>query len=151
MLPPLMIFAAWGGMLAYGLLRKVSPNLFRQALVMIFFLILITEAWHTYFVIFGRDPNVPGAFAADYAQMAREIRSLPDAEPKYIVVEAGGVPVRIEDAWTGSGRDVPVPAQTVMVMTDSYAAERQRAKNIHWLSSAERDTIPEGATVFIIK
>jgi hypothetical protein len=84
---------------------------------------------------------VPEAFNADYLAIGRELNALPAATPKYVVVDATGVLVR----------GIPMPAQTVMFITDTFQPEDQVAKNIHYLLPDEESSIPAGATVFHLR
>jgi hypothetical protein len=113
---------------------------------------LVFEGAYTYFVAWGKNPHVAGAFNANYVEVARDIRALPQSEHKYVVIRAGGGTTALRDPWDPDGRvqHIPIPAQTVMFMTDTYMPERQEAENIHYVLPDEQDTIPAGATVFYI-
>jgi hypothetical protein len=52
---------------------------------------------------------------------------------KYVLVNAPGVEV----VTPGSGQVVPMPAQTVMFITDTWTPDKQAAKNIFYLTPAE--------------
>jgi hypothetical protein len=114
--------------------------------------LLAFEGGYTYFVSWAGNPNVAGAFNSNYVSLGYEIREFPDEIPKYIVVRAGGATVTQENPWgpDGSVQHVPVPAQTVMFLTDTYRPEEQREKNFHYLLPEDEDTIPAGAPVFYI-
>ncbi len=101
--------------------------------------IAIAEA-DRYFVVWGTDPDVAGAFNENYAQLARHINSLPPATLKYVIVNAGGVLVN----------GIPMPAQTVMYLTDTWTPAGQAAHNVHYLlpSQVAGARIPRGAMVF---
>jgi hypothetical protein len=62
------------------------------------------------------------------------MNALPTGTPKYVMVDAGGV----------MERGVPVPAQTVMFVTDSFTSSTQREKNIVYLFPNETSAIPTG-------
>lgn len=137
MIPPVIILAAVGGIALYNFLPK---NLSRVAMVIII-VILTAEPFSTYFIKWARNPNTQGAFAVDYVAIGREINKLPRETPKYVVVEAGGVNVR----------GIPMPAQTVMFITDSFTPDKQHEKNIHYVLPQDKSTIPLDSSVFIIK
>jgi hypothetical protein len=80
---------------------------------------------------------VPEAFNADYVAIGRELNALPAATPQYVVVDATGVMVR----------GIPMPAQTVMFITDTFEPEEQAAKNIHYVLPGDETGIPDGAIV----
>ncbi len=142
MIPPTMIFAgAAAGAIYDRFVRgrfSIQTVVFGIAFAIAF---LTVEAGTAYFKKWGGSPEAQGAFAANYVELGREIRALPKETPKYIVVEAGGVLVR----------GIPMPAQTVMFMTDSFTPEKQREKNIHYVLPPDRESIPAGARVFEIR
>lgn len=98
------------------------------AAVVVIFLSTIgfVEYWR-YFRIWGPDPGTASAFNQNYADIADAINRSPTNLKKYVVVNAGGVLVN----------GIPMPAQTVMFLTDSYTPEKQKQKNIYYLSPEE--------------
>ena len=82
-----------------------------------------------------------GAFSANYVQIGRELNALPKELPKYVVVEAGGVDVR----------GIPMPAQTVMFITDTFTPEKQKEKNIYYVLPEQASQIPENSYTVILK
>ncbi len=152
MIVPIMILAAAGGVWLWEKLATRLPNESgKKLLIALFFAMLTFEAWHTYFILWAKNPNVADAFSSNYVDMARSIRELPQAAPKYIRVDAGGGKVRQTDPWTGKVHDIPIAAQTVMYMTDSFSPERQKERNIHYVLPAENVDIPSDAHLFLIK
>lgn len=144
MLPPAIVFAALGGVWVYRWMEKYQNIFPPKTLAVIFFATVFGFAYADYFVIWAQNPNVPGAFSADYVAIGREINALPTSAPKYVVVEAGGVPVR----------GLPTPIETTMFITDSFTTENQIAKNIHYLLPDQIKTIPAGtpsSQVFYIR
>jgi 4-amino-4-deoxy-L-arabinose transferase-like glycosyltransferase len=146
-IPAVMIISAWGMEFLWEKLKdkfashKNGHLLFRVSLGAIF-AFLIVEPFIMYFVLWGNNPNVAGAFNANYVEIAREINALPREMEKYVLVTAGG----------GDVRGVPVPSQTVMFMTGSFTKKGQEEKNIHYLTSDEDlSNVPEGSAVFIVR
>ncbi|MGC1187830.1 MAG: glycosyltransferase family 39 protein [Candidatus Acidiferrales bacterium] len=141
MIPCAFLFAAVGGHSLYQWLRKfVEPRWLKLATIG--FLGLLTfHAYHAYFVVWAGNPNVPDAFNSNYVIIGRELNSLPASTPKYLVVEARGVLVR----------GIPMPAQTIMFITDTFGAEEQAAKNIHYVLPDEESSIPGDAKVFYLR
>ncbi len=130
MIPPVFILAAFGGWWLYDKIInspfcKLSKNsrLMFNIFVIIFLSLLAFQAYVSYFIAWAQNPNVPGAFNQDYADIASQINGLPLQTQKYVVVEAGGVLVR----------GIPMPAQTVMFLTNTFLPQEQDAKNIHYL------------------
>jgi len=141
MIPCVFMFAALGGHSVYRWLRRFVAVRWLKVATSIFLGLLVFEAYHTYFILWANNPNVPEAFNADYLAIGRELNALPPATPKYVVVDASGVLVR----------GIPMPAQTVMFITDTFEPEDQAAKNIHYVLPNEESSIPAGATVFHLR
>lgn len=157
LIPPVFGLSARGGVAVWELLKKRLANthflkenswgflrigvLARathlEVLAVLFFGLLFYETYYSYFMTWGQNPNVQNAFAANYVEIGREMRALPDTSPKTVVVNAGGVSVR----------GIPMPAQTVMFMTDSFLPEEQKRKNIRYLAGPETQNLaPDGPT-----
>jgi hypothetical protein len=92
-----------------------------------------TFAYYDYFTVWAQNPNVPGAFNANYVDMGHEINALPVSTEKYVIVNAGGVPAR----------GIPVPAETTMFITHSFTTADQKLTNIHYLLPTQIDEIPK--------
>ena len=103
--------------------------------------LFIFEAYTTYFVLWGKNPNAQGAFAADYVQIGKRLNALPKELPKYVLVEAGGVNVR----------GIPMPTQTVMFITDTFTPEKQKEKNIFYVLPDKFSQVPQNAYTVVIK
>lgn len=152
MIPPVFILAGAGGIWIYDRLvafaKGADPEstwshvkeMILKVFVITLFILLPTEAYFIYFVRWSKDPNTFGAFAQNYRDLGREIAGVPNDVPKYIIVNAGGTDVR----------GIPMPAQTVMFLTDSFTPKKQREKNIHYVLPSNQAAIPPGARVFII-
>jgi 4-amino-4-deoxy-L-arabinose transferase-like glycosyltransferase len=143
MVAPAMIFAALGGIWLYGIIKKYWGMNFANIIAAAFIVIVAVFGYVDYFIVWAQNPNVPGAFNANYVQLGDEINQLPASTPKYIVVNAGGV----------LARGIPVPAETVMFITDSFTIKDQQAHNIHYLLPNETSSIPSNtpsSTVFYI-
>jgi 4-amino-4-deoxy-L-arabinose transferase-like glycosyltransferase len=154
---PIMSFAAVGADWAY---EKTVEHFHHRgqrttlrAAALLLFALLFLEAYHTYFVLWAKNTNVPGAFSADYAAIGNTIRALPDDIPKYVFIEAGGGTVALKDPFDGGEgtHNVPIPAQTVMFLTDSFSPERQAEHNIHYVVPGDTVVIPDNAQLFHIK
>jgi hypothetical protein len=147
MIPPVFIFAGVGGMWLYEMILTKIRNYttMRNALIILFFIILIFEAYTSYFIVWAKNPEVAGAFNADWVRIGRELKATCgvgcDKLPKYVIVRAGGVDVR----------GIPMPAQTVMFITDTFTPEKQNAKNLHYVLPDQISQIPENALVVEIK
>jgi 4-amino-4-deoxy-L-arabinose transferase-like glycosyltransferase len=134
MLPPVMAFAALGGVWLYDLVKKYWHAKIAVVLAAAFIILVGVYGYVNYFIAWAQNPNVPGAFNADYVTIGQQINALPASTPKYIVVTAGGV----------LARGIPVPAETTMFITHSFTTADQMANNIHYLLPDQTGTIPAG-------
>jgi hypothetical protein len=135
------------GQWSFARLNIFSRVTHLEILAFLFLAMLFYEAYFSYFMMWGQNPNVHDAFAENYVDIGKQIRGIPDLAIKYVVVKANGVLVR----------GIPMPAQTVMFMTDSFSAEEQKRKNIHYLTPEEwqkfdpKTPSGRGAFTFIIE
>ncbi len=143
MIPPVFILAGFGGIWLYeNFLTKILRNTrVRNAFVVIFFALLTLEAYYTYFIKWGTNLNTLGAFAQNYVDMGRELKSLPKDLPKYAIVKAGGTDVR----------GIPMPTQTIMFITDTFTPEKQKLKNIFYILPQNENQIPQDAYKIILE
>ncbi len=138
-LAPALIFAAIGGIWAFRLMTERlgwKPAIVK-AIAAAFLVFTAMGGYTEYFVTWARNPNVPGAFNADYVAIGNAMNALPAATPKYVIVNAGGVPAR----------GIPVPAETVMFVTHSFTPADAAAKNIHYVVPSGPNatgTVPQG-------
>ena len=141
MIPPVIIFAGIGGICLYDFLKKYITSFWLPLASATFLAILFFQGYYSYFIAWANNLNVQGAFAEDYVALGRKLNSLPVSMPKYVVVQAGGVTVN----------GIPMPAQTVMFITNTYAPESQGAKNLYYVLPNEEKNIPAGAEIFYVK
>ena len=80
-----------------------------------------------YFKQWAKDPNVAMAFNQNYVDIGNRLNTIPQKTKKYVLVNVWGVPVN----------GIPMPAQTVMFITDTYTPEKQKAKNIYYLTEEQ--------------
>lgn len=142
-LPPAIFFAAIAGVWAYHAVRDNGFKKTAITLAVLFFVIVGVNAYVSYFVVWAKNPNVPGSFNQDYVDIGNQMNALPSSTPKYVVVEAGGV----------IARGIPVPAETVMFVTDSFTTRAQLEHHITYLLPDQTSTIPAGtpaSTIFYV-
>ena len=148
LIPPVFILAGFGGIYIYEKIKnlviindsKIKLKIL-NILTIIFLIFLTFEAYNTYFIKWGQSEHIQGAFSADYVQMGRELNALPKELPKYVIVEANGVDVR----------GIPMPAQTVMFITDTFTPKKQKEKNIFYILPAQKNLIPENSYKIILR
>jgi len=153
MIPPVFILAGFSGIWLIVKIKnqiskikitiqnsKILDFIIHISLFMILSL-LVFQAYYTYFVLWAPNPNTFDAFSADYVWLAKGLNDLPKELPKYVIVEASGVDVR----------GIPMAAQTVMFITDTFTPEKQKEKNIFYVSPNKKNQIPENTYVTILK
>jgi len=149
MAPAIFILAGIGGVWFYNFIKnlilKISAvnhtDKILNAFVVTLLILLIFEAYNSYFIKWGRNPNIQGAFSANYIEIGRQLNNLPKETPKYIIVEAGGTDVR----------GIPMPTQTIMFITDTFTPEKQKEKNIFYVLPEQKNQIPENGYITVIK
>ncbi len=141
MVPPVFILAALGGFEIYEwLIKKNLPKKLLIASCYLLFILLIFQSYKSYFIDWGKNQEVQGAFNANYVEIGRILNALPNSLPKYVLVETSGVLVR----------GIPMPTQTVMFITDTFLPEKQKEKNIHYILPAEKNEIPPNSFAVIL-
>lgn len=148
MIPPVFILAGAGTYKLYEILRNRLSGFYRRhdELIKNAFLLIcaamIVQTYNYYFLEWGQNSNVKDAFAQNYVDMGNMLNSLPKDQIKYVVVETCGTDVR----------GIPMPAQTVMFITDTFTTKNQVAKNIHYLlPGQEKDIFENNAVFFYLK
>ncbi|MFA5084100.1 MAG: glycosyltransferase family 39 protein [Candidatus Paceibacterota bacterium] len=142
MAPPVFILAGIGGIWLYKIFFGMIQN--KKALnifVFVFLSLLVFEAYTTYFILWGQNRNAAGAFSADYMAIGRQLNALPKETPKYVIVKASGALVN----------GIPMPAQTVMFITDTFSPEKQKEKNIFYVLPEQINQIPENGYKVILE
>jgi len=143
MIPPVFILAGVGGVWLYKKMTyNLQPTTYNALLIAICLLLIgiVINAYYSYFIKWGKNPNVQGAFAQNYVDIGRQLNALPKELPKYVVVKAGGVDVR----------GLPMPTQTTMFITDTFTPEKRKENNIFYVLPNEIDKIPQGAYTIIL-
>ena len=147
MIPPVMIIAAYGAWrfikipLNWFEKNKTKfpdkiPQLNRiQKEVKILFSILLlfmpVAAFHTYFSVWSDRPETYNAFASDLYHLALYLDKKPADATGYIVANLPGTDVR----------GIPMPAQSVMFITDTFRPEQQAARHIFYVTPDHIDAI----------
>lgn len=148
--PVIYIFAGIGTLWLFRVLRKwyqaydINPihasRIVTTVLIVFLFSIGVAQ-FDKYFNSWGKNQNVLNAFSNNYVKIAEEIKNLPENQLTYVVVEAGGALVD----------NIPMPAQTVMFLTDTSTEEKQKLKNIFYILPEDRANIPYNAKVFVLE
>lgn len=143
MIPPVMILAGYGAWITLEKIlewierqktkvpeRSAQLGRIRYETIILFLAILITIPWVTYrdyFVRWAYNPETYFAFSTDLLNLGNFLAHLPRDTNKYVVANLPGVDVR----------GIPMPAQTVMFVTDTFGEEKQNKKKIFYISPAD--------------
>jgi len=115
-IPPVYIFAGIGGWWIINQLKTQSALAARLVgkrktifyiVGVVFCLWLIFYSYDLYFIQWGKNPIVKGAFTQNYVDIGNYLNNLPPETKKYVVVNEGGVPVPYPNG-------IPVSAQTII-------------------------------------
>lgn len=90
MIPPVILIASLGGISVYKWLGERLSEKNLQITAFTFAILLIVNAYWSYFVVWGKNHNVPDAFAKNYVEIAHEMNNLPESTHKVVVVSTGG-------------------------------------------------------------
>ncbi|MBI4691857.1 MAG: glycosyltransferase family 39 protein [Candidatus Terrybacteria bacterium] len=124
-IPVTMIFAALG---LNWIIGKLKPKL-GALLLMAILIVIPINAYTQYFLNWTKNSNTASAFSKNYAQLGNYLRYSPKDIKKYVIVNADGIDVR----------GIPMPSQTVMFLTDTFLPEKQKEKNIYYLTREKID------------
>jgi len=137
-IPPVFIMAGKGTWWLFEYLRKwyshrdAHP---REATVVVSIVLIIFLAslgfaeYGKYFNQWANKPETAGAFNKKYVDIGNQLNEMSPAIKKYVLVNAGGTLVN----------NIPMPAQTVMFITDTATADKQKEKNIFYLTQEQFD------------
>ena len=131
LIPPVMMVSALGGIKLYRWGKSRRP-LLADGMAIAFLVIVAVFGYYDYFDFWARNPNVAAAFNVDYVKIGKEINSLPPAAPKFVVVAAAG----------GMAHGLPIPAEPVMFLTNSFTPKDQQSRHITYLAPEQANTIP---------
>ena len=118
-IPPAFILAGIGGAFLWKKVKLLSRPKLPIWLIVCLFIILTTsfvyaQYWR-YFILWGTNTEVEGAFAKDYVSIGNYLNSLPETTKKYVVVNQSGVLIK----------GIPMPAQTIMFIEKTKSKEIQ--------------------------
>lgn len=107
---------------------KVKESSMAATFALLAMLIAFTVAeYDKYFNKWAKDPRTAAYFNKNYVEIGKRLNQMPPARRKYVLVNAPGVLVN----------GIPMPAQTVMYVTDTYTKEKQAIKNIYYLTEEQ--------------
>lgn len=116
----------------YAAQSKRQLQRIQKELIVLLFVFLIAgtlQAYNQYFIRWASHPEAYNASSGNYTDLGIWLKNQPNDLKKYVIVNAGGTPVQVP----GSVQFLPMPSQTIMFITDSWSANKQREKNITYL------------------
>jgi 4-amino-4-deoxy-L-arabinose transferase-like glycosyltransferase len=123
--PPVFLLAAWGAWCGYALAKTKLPNDLLRVGIPLLLLVLSIQPYILYFDSWAKRPEVALAHLAFAENMAKAIVRLPDQTEKYVVLPVQSLPVR----------GIPLIAQSIMYLTNSFTERGQQEHNIHYVTS----------------
>ncbi len=133
---PAAVFAA--ALAGIWVWRRITPTLSPLESSILLYAIagaLVVQAYHTYFVKWGRNPAVAAWYYNDAAIHARSLLAAPRDIPKYVVFSA---------EQGRYDRGLPSSARPIMFLTDTFSAVNQQKMNVHYLLSDQTNQIARG-------
>jgi 4-amino-4-deoxy-L-arabinose transferase-like glycosyltransferase len=91
-----------------------------------------------YFVDWGRHPQLPTIFIADYVELGRKLNALPRTQSIYIYVP---------DSHFLKINGISTLAQPVMFITDTFTPEQQGERNIFYVAELPKHLPPHSVVV----
>ncbi|MEK7083113.1 MAG: hypothetical protein AAB972_02985, partial [Patescibacteria group bacterium] len=147
MIPPVMILSAFG---CWRLTRAILDWFERQklrvpqkitqltrlqkeikTLIMLLLLLVPIFSYRSYFIFWANNVNTYDAFSTDLYHIGQYLRDKAKDITVYVVVNLNGNDVR----------GIPMPAQTVMFVTDTFRASEQMRQHIFYLRTDQLDKI----------
>ena len=138
--PAVFIIAAIGGIKIYELLKSKLNSCWLSVVCCLFLSLLVFEAYFSYFITWGENPNVKNAFDYNDYIISQQLNNIPKETPKYVIVP---------DAKNIIERDNPISLQSILFLTDTFTDKKRAEKNFHYLTKeqTESEKIPTGSFI----
>lgn len=141
MIPPTFVLASTGGVRIYhASTRRVRGSWIPIATVLLL-CSLTFEAYHTCFVLWAKNPQVSDAFNAEWVELGLTLNRSTSSSPRWIVLSPVWVFVN----------GLPMHAQSIMFITDTFRPEDQEVKNIHYRLGEEGRDLATGEVLKLMK
>ena len=112
-IPVVYIFVGFGALKTYQFLDKNAKNKKLLVIASLLFLLAVSlSEFNKYFVKWGKNKEVEGAFTEKFVKEGEFLNSLPINVQKYVIVNESGVPIPWPDG-------IPMPAQTIMFIENT--------------------------------
>ena len=123
--PAACLIAAWGAWSAFSWVKSRVPSHPVLVGVFVILVVLAVQPYHLYFESWAKRPEVASAHLEFVENMAGAITRLPNGTEKYVVSTTQFLPVR----------GIPLIAQPIMYLTDSFTARGQAEHHIYYVTS----------------
>ena len=132
LIPPIIMLAAYGGIVFYRWAKRVLGITDGRLLISALLILALVgvETYMVFFELWANNPATAGSFNSDYVEVSREINALPNGVVKVVLVNAGGVTVPTPPAHQLPGP--PMPTQTVMFLTDTFYGTEKIGDGIYY-------------------
>jgi hypothetical protein len=133
--PAVFLIAAWGVWSAYSWMKTRVPSYLLLAVAPVILLVLCVQPHRLYFESWAKHPEVAAAHLEFVENMADAIARLPNGTEKYVVFTTQFLPVR----------GIPLIAQSIMYLTDSFTPRGQAEHHINYVTSENAAKFGVGA------
>lgn len=157
-IPVSMVFGAFGLWWLYEKLHHIlifyeqskyhshQKHLVLSLTFFVFLLSITIAEYYRYFKIWSKGAD--SAFNAGYVDIAQTLNNLPATAQKYVIINVDGVLTEIPGS---EGQLIPMPAQTVMFLTDTFTRQKQLKNNIFYLTEKEyKDWVKPSLESYVI-
>jgi 4-amino-4-deoxy-L-arabinose transferase-like glycosyltransferase len=134
-IPAALFAAALGGIWLWRRIAPMLPPVGLRVLPYAIAMVLAVQAYHTYFIKWGRNLTVAAWFYDNTLIHARSLLAAPHDIPKYVVFSA---------EQGRYDRGLPSSARSIMFLTDTFSTERQEKMGVHYLLSDQTNQIARG-------
>ena len=138
-IPPVFIFSGMGGVWLIEKFRTQGHRFrtVKNIAITTFLLVVLAHTYNYYFIDWGKNPEVQGAYTQHFVDIGNYLNGLPADAKKYVIVNEGGVPVPFPDG-------IPMPAQTIMFITHG-------TPNIAYLKPEQLQSVTGKSTIVLMK
>jgi len=140
LIPCVFAFVGIGASKIYQLAKQTFSIKTSRYFILALLFISLAINYNLYFLKWANDQRTYYAFNANYYALGNYLNQLPQEQLKYILVNAGGVLVN----------NIPMPAQTVMFVTNTYSPQNQQKRNIFYLLPSDLDKINNSQPFILI-
>jgi len=140
LIPSIFAFVGIGASKIYQLAKQNFAVKTSRYFILVLLFISLATNFNLYFLKWAKNQKTYHAFNANYYALGHYLNQLPQNQLKYILVNANGVLVN----------NIPMPAQTVMFVTNTYSSQNQQKRNIFYILPSELDKLNNSQSFILI-